>query len=156
MDYLLYASAMIAALSLLLIAIFVVITLKSAKKTMTEVSDTLKRVETKLGGITEKSEMLMNKTNQIAEDAESKLQTFNSLTASAKNLGESTNYMNNSIRSISDQVSNPPEKYTELMQKATVLTETAARIYFKFVNEKERNNYRTTEFLPNETKKTNY
>jgi hypothetical protein len=64
--------------------------------------------------------------------------------------------MTTSIRSISDQVSNPPEKYTDLMQKATILTETAARIYFKFLNEKERNNYRTTEFLPNETKKSTY
>ena len=53
MEILLYVSAIIAALSLLLIAVFVVITLKSAKQTMGEVSETLKRVETKLGGITE-------------------------------------------------------------------------------------------------------
>lgn len=138
MEILLYMSAIIAALSLLLIAVFVVITLKSAKQTMGEVSETLKRVETKLGGITEKSEQLMEKTNRIAEDAENKLQILNSLSLSAKNLGNSTDHMNKSIRAISDEVAEPPEKYRDLMEKATVLTETAARVYYRFQREKQK------------------
>lgn len=138
MNYLLYASALIAALSLLLIAIFVVITLKSAKQTMSEVSETLKRVETKIGGITEKSEQLLEKTNKIAEDAEVKVQSFNSLSTTAKDLGHSTNYMNQSIQKISDQVANPPKKYMDVMQQASAISEAAARIYYSFKREKEK------------------
>lgn len=138
MEILLYVSAVIASLSLLLVAIFVIITLKSAKQTMGEVSETLKRVETKLSGITKQSEQLMEKTNRIAEDAENKLQTLNSLSASAKNLGNSTDHMNRSILAISDKIAAPPEKYRDLMEKTTVLTETAARVYFRFQKEKKK------------------
>lgn len=138
MEILLYASALIAALSLLLIAVFVVITLKSAKQTIREVSETLKRVEKKLGGITEKSEQLMEKTNRIAKDAESKLQKFDSLTTSAQDFSNSTNYMNQSIRQISDKVAHPPKKYENLMQQATGVTELAARLYYGFKQEREK------------------
>lgn len=106
---------------------------------MGEVSETLKRVETKLTGITEQSEQLMEKTNRIAEDAENKLQTLNSLSTSAKNLGNSTVHMNKSILAISDEVATSPEKYRDFMEKATVLTETAARVYTRFQNEKKNN-----------------
>ena len=132
MEILLAVSALIASLSLLLIVIFVIITLKSAKQTMGEVSETLKRVETKLTGITEQSEQLMEKTNRIAEDAEYKLQTLNSLSSSAKNLGKSTDHMNKSILAISNEVATPPEKYRDFMERTTVITETAARIYYRF------------------------
>lgn len=138
MEILLYASALIAALSLLLIAIFVVITLKSAKQTIGEVSETLKRVETKIGGITEKSEQLLEKTNQITTDAELKIQSFESLTSSAKDLGNSAGYMDNSIKQISDKVANPPKKYLDIMQQATAISEAAARIYYSFQREKEK------------------
>lgn len=148
MEILLYVSAIIAALSLLLIAVFVVITLKSAKQTIGEVSETLKRVETKLGGITEKSEQLMEKTNRIAEDAENKLQTLNSLSLSAKNLGDSTEHMNKSILAFSDEVAAPPEKYRDLMEKATVLTETAARVYYRFQREKQKTEWDKAEGKP--------
>lgn len=148
MEILLYASAIIAALSLLLIAVFVIITLKSAKKTMIDVSETLKRVETKLGGITEKSEQLMEKTNRIADDAEGKLQTLNSLSVSAKNLGESTDHMNQSIRALSSEVATPPEKYRDMMEKATVLTETAARVYYRFKRQQQKNSHQQTDVVP--------
>ena len=138
MEFLLYASALIAALSLLVIAIFVVITLKSAKQTIGEVSETLKRVENKIGSITKQSEQLLEKTNQIAQDAEFKMQNFDSLSNTAKELTTTTNYMDQSFKQISDQVANPPKKYTELMQQATAITEVVARLYYGFKREKEK------------------
>lgn len=138
MEFLLYASAIIAALSLLLIAIFIVLTLKSANQTMVEVSETLKRVETKIGGITEKTESLMTKTNEIAADAEKKLQSLDALATSAENLGSTTDYINKSIQDVSKQVANPPEKYTKIMEQASVLTETIARMYYGLQREKRK------------------
>lgn len=105
---------------------------------MGEVSETLKRVETKISGITEKSAQLLEKTNKIAEDAETKIQSFNSLSTSAKDFGHSTDYMNQSMKQISDQVANPPKKYTDVMHKATTITEVAARMYYSFKREKEK------------------
>ena len=110
METLLYISAAIAALSLLLIAIFVVITLKSAKQTIGEVSETLKRVETRVTGVTQKAESLVDRTNGIAEDAEQKLQAFDSFTESAKNMENTTNQLQTSFQDVAQQVSNPPEK----------------------------------------------
>lgn len=138
MDFLLYASALIAALSLLLIAIFVVITLKSAKQTMGDVSETLKRVENKIGGITKQSEQLLEKTNQIAQDAELKMQNFESLSTTVKDFNKTTNYMDQSFKQISDKVANPPKKYSELMQQTNAITEVAARLYYGFKREKEK------------------
>lgn len=136
MEIILYVSALIAALSLLLIAIFVVKTLKSAKQTIGEVSDTLKRMETNLGGITEKTNRLMEKTNDIADDAYMKLQTFDRFTNSAKDLGQATEYIDQSVRQISDQVANQPKKYAEALQQANALTEMLARVYYSFKREK--------------------
>lgn len=132
MEILLYVSAIIAALSLLLIAIFIVITLKNAKQTMNEVSETLKRVETKIGGITDETEKLMNKTNQIAENAETKLEAFNGLSQSAKNLSSSSHYLNESIQSVSNQIKTPPEQHVKIMKQASILTEVLARAYYRF------------------------
>lgn len=138
MEFLLYASAIIAAVSLLLIAIFVVITLKSAKQTMGDISETLKRVDSKIGGITKKSEELLEKTNQIAYDAELKLQSFEGLSTTAKDLKQTTNYMDQSLKQISDQVSHTPKKYEDLMQQTNVLTEIFSRLYYGFKREKEK------------------
>ena len=138
LEILLYASALIAALSLLLIAIFVVITLKSAKQTMGDVSETLKRVENKIGGITKQSEQLLEKTNQIAQDAELKMQNLDSLSTTAKDFNKTTNYMDQSFKQISDKVANPPKKYSELMQQTNAITEVAARLYYGFKREREK------------------
>lgn len=138
MNGLLIASAIIAAVSFLLLTIFVIITLKSAKQTMADVSSTLQRVETKISGITEKSEQLMETTNNIAKDAEQKLQALDGIANSANHLGQSTYNMNHSIQQVSDKIANPPKKYEELMQKSTILTEVLAKVYYNFQREKEK------------------
>lgn len=157
MEILLYISAVIAALAILLIAIFIVSTLKSAKQTMDEVSETLKRVEGKVNGVTQKAESLVDRTNHIAEDAEQKLQAFNSLAETAKNFENTTNHLQSSFDDVAHQVSNPPEKHRKIMEQANIITETIARIYFSFKREsdKQRNvkPKRTRKQLPAPQKK---
>ena len=53
--------------------------------------------------------------------------------------------MNKSIRDVSDKVSNPPEKYTKIMEQASVVTETFARMYYTFKREKENQRPRTAQ-----------
>ena len=137
MHILLYVSAAIAALSLALIAVFVFLVLKNTKQTMNSLSDTVQRVETKLNGITEQSAQLMEKTNRIAEDVETKVQSLDQLTKSARNFGQTTEHLNESFASLSQQIATPPKKLRPLMEKATALTEAAARIYYRLKKEKE-------------------
>jgi uncharacterized protein YoxC len=66
------------------------------------------------------------------------MQNFESLSTTAKDLTKTTNYMNQSFKQISDQVANPPKKYSELMQQTNVITEVAARLYYGFKREKEK------------------
>ena len=138
MEILLYISAVVATLAILLIALFIVITLKSAKQTMGEVSETLKRVEKKVGGVTEKADRLIDRTNHIAEDAEHKLQAFDSLAKTAKDLENATIHLDSSFKDVANQVSNPPEKHRKIMEQASVVTETIARIYFSFKRESNK------------------
>lgn len=137
MEILLYVSAIIAALSLLLIAIFVIMTLKSAKQMLGDMSETMKRLETKIGKVTTESERLMAKTNDIAADVELKVKSLDGLQASAANLTKTTEHMNRSFDELSKEIASPPKKYVDLMEKATVLTETISRIYSIF---KKRSN----------------
>lgn len=138
MEILLYVSAAIAALSLLLIAIFVIITLKSAKATMNEVSETLTTMQGKLNGITDQANELLANTNRITEDVERKMQSLNSVSKTAEKLDDSTVHMNKSFQSLSEQISNPDPKYKDLMQKANTITGIAASIYFRAKREKAK------------------
>lgn len=138
MEILLYLSAIIAAVSLLLIAIFVIAALRKAKIMMNEVSETVARMENKLSGITAKSDQLMEKTNRIASDVESKVQRMESVAQSAENIGQASENLNRSFQSISEQIASPEPKHLELMGKLTTMTEAASRIYFKIKSEKQK------------------
>ncbi|MCM3743257.1 DUF948 domain-containing protein [Sporosarcina luteola] len=139
MDFLLYGSAIIAAISLLLIAIFFIIALRNVKKTMSEVSETIARVESKLSGITTKSDQLMERTNKIAADVDGKVQRLESVVQTADHIGKSTENLNRSFQSISQQIAAPEPKHVELMERLTTMTEAASRMYFKFKSEKQKN-----------------
>lgn len=138
MEFLLYSSAVIAAVSLLLIAIFVIVALRNAKKMMNEVSQTMASMEKKISGITAKSEQLMERTNRLAADVESKVQQLESVAQSAQYIGQSSEHLNRSFQSISQKISTPEPKQRELMEKLTTLTEAFSRIFFTFKSEKQK------------------
>lgn len=138
MEILLYSSAVIAALSLLLIAFFVIITLRNAKKMMNDVSETVGRMENKINGITAKSDQLMERSNRMAADVESKVQRLESLAQSAHHIGQTSENLKRSFQSISKQIAVPEPKHRELMEKLTTMTEMASRIYFKLKSEKRK------------------
>ena len=131
MKVLLYISAIVAVAALVVIAIAIIKTAKAVKEAMTDVKETMKRVELKVGGITDKADQLMNQTNAIADDANAKLQSGDGLAASAKELKESTACGQRSIAKMADQVSAPPGKYAKLMEQTTALSEVASKMYYK-------------------------
>lgn len=103
MEILLYASAVIAALSLVLIAIYIVKTLKTVSSKAGQISESISRVEKKVNGLTSKSETLVNKANNIAEDAQNKLQAFNGVAESASQLKSSMQHVDESINKVSEK-----------------------------------------------------
>ncbi len=140
MDILLYSSAIIAAVSLLLIAIFVIVALRNAKKMMNEVSETMAGMENKISGITTKSDQLMERTNRLAADLESKVHRLESVAQSAQYIGQSSENLSRSFQSISHQIARPEPKHREVMEKLTTLTEAFSHIYFTIKSEKQKQN----------------
>lgn len=138
MEILLYASAAIAALSLLLIAIFVMKAVKSMNSAKDEIADSVKELQDKLNGVTGQANELLANTNRITEDVERKLQSLNSVAKTAQKLDESTKHMNQSFQALADQISNPDPKYKDLMQKANTVTGIAASIYYRAKREKAK------------------
>ncbi|MDV6377178.1 DUF948 domain-containing protein [Sporosarcina sp. GW1-11] len=130
MKVLLYISAIVAVAALVVIAIAIIKTAKTVKHAMKDITDTMQRVELKVGGITDKTDQLMNQTNDIVEDANAKLQSVEGLAASAKQLSESTTYVQHSLMKMADQVAAPPGKYAKLMQQTTALSEAASKMYY--------------------------
>lgn len=145
MEILLYASAAIAALSLLLIAIFVIKAVKGINAAKQEVADSLNELQGKLNGVTSQANELLANTNRITEDVERKLQSLNSLSKTAQKLDESTAHMNQSFQALADQISNPDPKYKDLMQKANTVTGIAASIYYRAKREKAKQADRPAE-----------
>jgi len=138
MEILLYISVFIIAVSLLQIAIFVIIALRNAKKMISDASKTLERIETKVIGITTKSDLLMERTNRIAADVESKMKSLEDVAQSARHLKQSSENLKSSFYSISQQIGTPEPRYNELIKKLTTLTECASNIFYKFKYEKQK------------------
>lgn len=145
MDILLYASAIIATIALVLIAIFIVMTYKSFKQSMGEVNETVSRIQNKINQVTDKANGLLEKTDKMAEDADEKLQAFQQLGESAKELEETTRNLDVSFQNMAQQISNPPEKHRKIMEQTSVVTETIARIYYGFKKENRQGTTSTNQ-----------
>lgn len=150
MNMYLIASAVIAALALVVIAIVLIIAYKNVKDTMANVKTTVTRVEEKVTRVTDQANDLLEKTNGIATDAEMKLQALDHFTKSAKDLEKTTNHLDASIQRFAADVENPPEKQKKMMEQVTIVTETLARVFYGFKKEKQRET--TAETAKNEVK----
>lgn len=150
MDGLLIASAVVAALALLLIAIVLIIAYKHVKESMGNVKETISRVETKVTAISEQADGLMQRTNLIAENAEEKLESFQKITETAQDLQLTTQQLNNAFTHIAHDLENPPAKEKELLKQASLVTETVARIYYGFKGERKKkaNKNQSVKSLP--------
>ena len=138
MNIYLIASAIIAALAIVVIAIVAIVAAKNVKETMASVQTTVTRVETKVNTVADKANGLLDRTNGIADDAEKKLQAFDEFTKTANNLERSTQHLDESFQKDAFEVSNPSEKQQKVMNQASVVTETIARIVYGFKKNKPK------------------
>lgn len=137
MVILLYASAVIAALSLVLIAVYLIITLKNVMSSVKQIKHTIERAETKVNSVTDKAQTLMEKADTIAEDAQNKLQTFDGVADAAGQLKSSMHYMEESLDEVSNRL-NKQGKPTKAMTDTLKWGDTAISLFGKYKNYKKR------------------
>lgn len=105
MEILLYIAALIAAIAFAVLVVFLAMVLNQAKRTLSNVADTLEGLEEQMKGITSESAELLHKTNKLAEDVSDKSSRLNTLVDGFKGIGESLVDFNNSIKTASHRLS---------------------------------------------------
>lgn len=113
MEWILYISALIVAISFFILVLFVGKTLKTVNKTLENVSGTLSNLEKQMEGVSKETEELLHKTNKLAEDIQHKSESLNYVVDAVKGVGETIHQFNGSIKKASNAVMNKVEKNEE-------------------------------------------
>ena len=85
----LYISALIFSVAVLILVIYISRTLTSVKRTMKTMEQTLSGMESQLQGIATEAEILMKKTNRLADDLQHKSESLNVVFDLINDVGES-------------------------------------------------------------------
>ncbi|MDV2684733.1 DUF948 domain-containing protein [Alkalihalophilus lindianensis] len=144
MESLLYISAIIVAIAFAVLVGYLVLTLKSANRTLDHVANTMAGLEKQVNGITHETELLLSKTNRLADDVQQKTESLNTVFASVKELGDSVQQVNRSIRHVSGVVSNQAVKQSEQIAQAVQWGNVAIDFYTKFKARKARQEQTST------------
>ncbi|MFD1362287.1 DUF948 domain-containing protein [Lentibacillus salinarum] len=113
MEVFMYIAALIAAASLAVLVIFLVITLKAARRTLDNTANTLENLNAQMQGITTETTELLAKTNHLADDVNQKSDKLNVLFDGFKGIGETADGINESIRKLSAHISATAAKNQE-------------------------------------------
>ena len=105
MENLLYISAFIVALAIVLFVIYLAAVLLAVKRTLNSVAGTLENVQVQMKGITAETEELLNRTNRLAEDIETKTAKLNPIFDGLKETGGTISELNHSIRNLAARFS---------------------------------------------------
>ncbi|MGY4689192.1 DUF948 domain-containing protein [Salibacterium sp. K-3] len=135
---LVYISALIVALSIAVLVIYLIKTLKAAAGTMEKVSTTMERMEKQVEGITNESEQLIQKTNVIADDVQHKTESLNGLFTSLKDVGDSLENVNYSFKDMSDSISRHTRQQSEQVAQAVQWGNAAIDLYAKWQDKKKK------------------
>ena len=137
MEILLYASAIIAALALVLIAVYVIIALKTVMKQANQITDLLTSTEKKVTAVTTRADTLMSKAESLTEDAQHKMDAFNGLTDAFGQLKASMHYMDESLQAVSERFNKQGEP-NKAMRDTLKWGDTALSLFSKYKNYKNK------------------
>lgn len=105
MENLLYISAFIVALAIVLFVVYLAAVLVAVRRTMNSVAGTLENLQEQAKGITAETEELLHRTNRLAEDVELKSAKLNPIFDGLKETGGTISDLNSSIQNLSAKVS---------------------------------------------------
>lgn len=106
MIVILYIAALIAAIGLFVIAIYLSKTLKSTSKTLDEVASTVDKMATELQGISGETQKLLDKTNDLLEDVNGKVAKIDPVFDAIGDVGTSLLGLSQSVRELATLATN--------------------------------------------------
>ncbi|WP_240374583.1 DUF948 domain-containing protein [Bacillus piscicola] len=133
---LVYISALIVAVSIAVLIIYIIKTLKTATGAMNDVAETLKRFEEQIQGITNESEQVMHRTNNIVEDIQHKTESLNGLFASLQDVGNSLQSVSRSFREMSETAARQSRQQSEQVAQVMQWGNAAIDLYGKWQKRK--------------------
>src|SRR5690625_1961243 len=118
MEIMLYIAAIIAAAAFVVLVVYAIVTRKEAKKTMSNVHETLNSLDKQMQGVTTEATQLLNKTKRLAEDLNQKSEKVDGLFDGAKNIGKSVKGFNQSLKQLSNSISKTASEDPEKVSQA--------------------------------------
>lgn len=98
-------SVALIAIVFVVLAVYMITTLKSAKASLDQANQTLVRIQEKLDIMSGESEKLIRNTNRLTEDLHGQIRSLNGLFTSVREVSESIQEVTSSFRQVSSTVS---------------------------------------------------
>lgn len=130
--WILYISALIAAIAFAVLVGYLVQTLKALRTTLDNVASTVDSLEQQMTGITRETERLLNNTNKLTEDIQGKSQALDIVFDQVKEVGTSLGTLNESFKNISNQVVSGTERYSDQVEKVVEWSSALMKIWQKW------------------------
>ncbi|MEF3303711.1 DUF948 domain-containing protein [Paenibacillus sp. GYB003] len=94
------------AAAFIVLVVFLVAALQSARASLKQVNETLAHIDAKMDAISGETVKLMRQTQQIADDVQGKMKSLDTLFHSIGQVGESVHQITASVKQVSATVSN--------------------------------------------------
>lgn len=123
-------SVALIAVAFVVLVYYLVVTLRSARKSLDQLNASMERVEKRVEDLSEESIRLIQSTKQLTDDVHVKIQSFNTLFQSANRIGEAVNEVTTSVKQVSSALSH---SVTGSVQKAVSINEKKGSEWIQWV-----------------------
>lgn len=145
-------SAACIAAAFVVLVVFLVAALQSARASLKQANETLVHIDAKLDAVASETVKLMQQTQHIADDVQGKMKSLDTLFHSVGQVGESVNQIttsvkqvsatvSNSVRMAGEQISRERNTTAELMEWASL----AVHLWRKWQNRKSKQEPRQSQ-----------
>lgn len=110
------------AAAFIVLVVFLVAALQSARAALQQVNETLAHIDGKMDTISAETVKLMQTTQHIADDVQGKMKSMDALFDSIGKVGESVNQITTSVKQVSATVSNSVRQAGEKVNRERNLT----------------------------------
>ncbi|SDB81210.1 DUF948 domain-containing protein [Shouchella lonarensis] len=131
MEWILYGSTAVVALSFALLCIYLIQATRKATKTLEHTSATVEALKQQLEGVSSETEQLLKKTNVLADDVKRKSDAIHHLFESAQELGDAVKTVNQSVRQASVTISEQTSKNAKTVSQAVQWGQAVLDFYTK-------------------------
>ncbi|GAA0455898.1 DUF948 domain-containing protein [Alkalibacillus silvisoli] len=133
---LLHIAALIAAVAFavgfIILVVYISGTLKSVRRTLDHVANTVEGFESQMEGVTKETELLLNKTNRLAEDITGKTEKMDVLFDGIKGIGYTVTQFNDSLQKLSDELNEQANEHAAQTSQTIKWGEAAIHLWKKY------------------------